>query len=133
MPLDLISDKYELSADHACTVVKMATTKRITSNDLAQFQDYLLKNGQICYISEENGGVPVLQAFGSKMRNLGKKTGNGFHIQGCWCSQRKTETWLAMYHFQSFLGNDTQRVIVEDQNTQCCLTLLDQDGSILFS
>ena len=130
MSLELISNKYEVSLDPACTVVKMETLQRITSDDLFPFNVYLVANGQISCIRKENNGLPVLEAFGAKIRNLGKKKGNGFHIQGSAHAQRKAEAWLATYHFRSSVPDISH--IVDETDDYYRITLSDEAGSLLF-
>ena len=85
------------------TLVKIETSERLASKDLFAFNEYLVKNEHHSQMCKENGDLDVLQVFGAKVRNLGRKKGNGFHIQGSTCAQKKTEAWLSAYHCHSLI------------------------------
>ena len=79
----------------------MATEERITSAKLFDFHEYLLSYQNNSEMKKENCGLDVLVVFGAKIRNLSKKKGNGFHIQGSQQAQMEAEQWLSAYHYES--------------------------------
>ena len=78
--------------------MKIETAERVTSKDLFAFHEYLIENEQDSQMCKENGDLDVLEVFGAKVRNLSKKKGNGFHIQGNTFAQKEAEAWLSEYH-----------------------------------
>ena len=81
----------------------MDTIRQITSADLFPFAEWLRLHGEKAEMRKENGNLDVLEFCGAKIRNLAKKNGSGFHIQGIEYVRTKAEHWLAAYHFASLL------------------------------